>query len=145
MQSPKMDINSVILQTTAITLLALAAGCSATKTTQPIPVSSPTSVSPKVALAQHLQKTGAKMYATFWCSVCRWQEQQFGAEAYSIIKSMQIECDPRGKNAQVSLCRQANIAAYPTWEINGQIYRGGRYLNQLAELSGYQGDRNFDP
>ncbi|AFZ19267.1 hypothetical protein [Allocoleopsis franciscana] len=98
-------------------------------------------VSPTVALARHLQKIGAKMYTTFWCSACRRQEQQFGEEALSLINI--IECDPRGKNAQPRLCRESGIRAYPTWEINGQLYEGGMPLETLANLSGYQGSRNF--
>jgi hypothetical protein len=105
------------------------------------PSTQPSSVSPTVALAMHLQQIGAKMYATFWCSVCRRQEQQFGEEALSLINI--IECDPRGKNAQPKLCRQSGIRAYPTWEINGQLYEGGLPLETLADLSGYQGSRNF--
>lgn len=101
----------------------------------------PTETSANVALASHLKGIGAKMYATFWCGVCRRQEQEFGEEALKLINI--IECDPRGKNAQPELCRQAKIRAYPTWEIKGQIYQGGMSLDELADLSGYQGSRNF--
>lgn len=99
-------------------------------------------ISANLALAQHLQQSGAKMYEAYWCNVCRWQEKQFGPEAYSYITA--IECDPRGKNAQPELCRQAEIRAFPTWEINGQLYEGGMQLEQLANLSGYSGSRNFN-
>jgi len=106
----------------------------------PQPRQSP-AISANVALAQHLQQGGAKMYEAYWCSVCRWQEKQFGPEAYAYVAT--IECDPRGKNAQPELCRQAKIRAFPTWEINGQFYRGGMQLEQLANLSGYSGSRDF--
>ncbi|MEQ8540314.1 MAG: hypothetical protein RIB93_23025 [Coleofasciculus sp. D1-CHI-01] len=106
----------------------------------PQPRQSP-AISANVALAQHLQQIGAKMYEAYWCSVCRWQEKQFGPEAYAYVAT--IECDPRGKNAQPELCRQAKIRAFPTWEINGQFYRGGMQLEQLANLSGYSGSRDF--
>ena len=105
------------------------------------PSTQPSSVSPTVALAMHLKQIGAKMYATFWCPVCRRQEQQFGEEALNLINI--IECDPRGKNAQPKLCRESGIRAYPTWEINGQLYEGGMPLETLADLSSYQGSRNF--
>ncbi|HEY9633842.1 MAG TPA: hypothetical protein V6D14_10575 [Coleofasciculaceae cyanobacterium] len=109
---------------------------------QPTTPSAPiSSASGKVALANHLKQIGAKIYETFWCPVCRWQEKQFGAEASRLIT--RVECDPRGKNAKPQLCRQANIRAFPTWEINGQFYEGGMGLEKLAELSGYQGPRNF--
>lgn len=109
---------------------------------QPLkPSTPPGAVSANVALASHLKGIGAKMYATFWCGVCRRQEQEFGAEALRLLNI--IECDPRGKNAQPTLCRQAKIRAYPTWEIKGQFYEGGMSLETLADLSGYQGSRNF--
>lgn len=110
-------------------------------TPSPQPNPSP-EISANVALAQHLQQSDAKMYEAYWCTVCRWQEKQFGPEAYSLITT--IECDPRGKNAQPELCRQAKIRAFPTWEINGQLYEGGMQLEQLANLSGYSGSLNFN-
>ena len=106
----------------------------------PQPSQSP-AIAANVALAQHLQQGGAKMYEAYWCSVCRWQEKQFGPEAYAYVAT--IECDPRGKNAQPELCRQAKIRAFPTWEINGQLHEGGMQLEQLANLSGYSGSRDF--
>lgn len=97
--------------------------------------------SPTMALAIHLKRTGAKMYGTYWCSSCQWQQQQFG-EAFSQINY--IECDPAGANARPDLCAQAGITAFPTWELNGQLYRPGAFnLERLAELSGYKGSRNF--
>ncbi|HEY9653471.1 MAG TPA: hypothetical protein V6C95_22610, partial [Coleofasciculaceae cyanobacterium] len=105
------------------------------------PSTSSSSVSANVALARHLKQVGAKMYATFWCGVCRRQEQRFGKEALRFVNI--IECDPRGKNAQPQLCQNAGVRAYPTWEINGQLYEGGMPLETLADISGYQGSRNF--
>ncbi|WP_421657675.1 hypothetical protein [Leptothermofonsia sp. ETS-13] len=102
----------------------------------------PVASSPQMALAMHLRKGGAKMYGTYWCSVCNWQREQFGEAAFSQITY--VECDPGGSNPQPDLCNQANIAAYPTWEINGRLYPPGGYpLQELANLSGYQGSRNF--
>lgn len=97
---------------------------------------------PKMALAMHLRQAGAKMYATYWCSVCNWQREQFGEAAFRQITY--VECDPKGANPQVNRCNQANIAAYPTWEINGRLVSPGGYpLQELANISGYQGPRNF--
>lgn len=118
-------------------------------TAQPSNVRQPTApkalspaVPAEVSLANHLRKTGAKMYGTYWCSACQWQERQFGKEAFRQINY--IECDPAGKNPRLDLCRQAKIRAFPTWEINGRFYRPGGYpLVLLAELSGYKGSRNF--
>ncbi|MFP4297590.1 MAG: hypothetical protein ACLFT0_07005 [Spirulinaceae cyanobacterium] len=97
--------------------------------------------SPKIALAQHLNSIGAKVYGTYWCGACKYQRDLFGQAAVTQIQ--EIECDPRGKNAQPNLCRQAGVRAYPTWQINGQNYQGARSLAELAQLSGYQGNLNF--
>ncbi len=65
----------------------------------------------------------------------------FGTEAFSQVTY--IECDPRGTNPQPSLCSTSGIRAYPTWEIGGQLYVGGFYLEDLADMSNYSGSRNF--
>ena len=108
------------------------------------PKSTNTNVVPEVALANHLKQKGAKMYATFWCPVCNWQERQFGTQAEKIVKeNIRVECDPRGKNPQTELCERWNIRAFPTWQINGKLYEGGITLKELADISGYSGPRNF--
>jgi tetratricopeptide (TPR) repeat protein len=100
-----------------------------------------TTLSAEMALAMHLRKMGAKMYGTYWCPSCQWQQQEFGS-AFSQINY--IECDPAGANARPDLCDRAGIQSYPTWEFNGQLYRPGSYsLDALADISGYQGARNF--
>lgn len=98
-------------------------------------------VSAEMALAQHLSNKGAKMYGAYWCGYCKKQKELFGEQALSKINY--IECDARGKNPQVNLCRNAKITGFPTWEINGKMYPGMRSLNDLATLSGYSGSRNF--
>ncbi|MGK7878118.1 MAG: hypothetical protein AB4426_33865 [Xenococcaceae cyanobacterium] len=100
-----------------------------------------TTATAEIALAQHLNQVGVKMYGAFWCPACKAQKQIFGEEAASQLHY--IECDPSGENAKPQLCQAASIQAYPTWEINGQFYRGFFYLEELADLSGYQGQRNF--
>lgn len=110
---------------------------------QPRPVAARPAAAPvsaRVALANHLTSIGAKMYATYWCPYCRRQEALFG-EGVSRLKI--IECDPGGANAQPQVCDAANVSSYPTWEINGQLYRGMRPLENLADISGYEGPRNF--
>jgi len=96
--------------------------------------------SAELALANHLKQTGAKMYETFWCPYCRRQKELFGDAASRLPL---VECDPNGTNAKPDLCNQANVSSYPSWEINGQLYRGMRSLEELAQISGYQGPRNF--
>ena len=101
---------------------------------------STSAVSAEVALASHLTRIGAKMYGTYWCPYCRRQEELFKEAVRQLTI---IECDPNGTNPQPDLCNAANVSSYPTWEINGQLYRGMRSLQDLADLSGYRGDRNF--
>lgn len=82
------------------------------------------------------------MYGTYSCIACKGQRKEFGKQAFNQINY--IECDPAGSNPQVELCRQKNITAYPTWEINGKIdCLGGCSLDKLADLSGYKGERDF--
>jgi uncharacterized membrane protein/glutaredoxin len=95
----------------------------------------------EVTLARHLTDIGAKMYSAYWCPHCHDQKQLFGQEAAKQLPI--VECAADGRNAQVQLCQAAGIQGFPTWEINGQKYSGTRNLNELADLSGYQGPRNF--
>ena len=95
----------------------------------------------EIALAQHLQKVGAKMYGAFTCPHCQAQKELFGKEAARQFNY--IECHPEGKNAQPDLCQTAKIESFPTWEIKGQFYQGEQSLEKLAQSSGYQGSRNF--
>lgn len=95
----------------------------------------------EISLAQHLRQRGAKMYGAYWCPYCHRQRELFGRQAFNQITY--IECDPRGQNGRPDLCRRANVSGFPTWEINGQKYSGLRSLNELANISGYRGSRNF--
>lgn len=100
-----------------------------------------TSDAAEIALVQHLKQVGAKMYGKFWCGPCHEQKQMFGQAAWSQINY--IECDPKGKNPRPDLCQAAKIKGTPTWEINARFYLGTQSLEKLADLSSYQGSRNF--
>ena len=95
----------------------------------------------EVTLAQYLTQQGVKMYGAYWCPHCQNQKQLFGKEASSQIDY--VECDPSGKDPRPDLCQAAGIQGFPTWEIEGKLYQGEKTLAELADLSGYQGDRNF--
>lgn len=86
-------------------------------------------------LAEYLSSTGAKMYGAYWCPHCARQKQLFGNAAQLVPY---VECDARGANAQIALCDQAAISAYPTWQIRGEFYLGVQPLKQLAILSGFE-------
>jgi uncharacterized membrane protein len=92
-------------------------------------------------LAQHLTATNAKMYGAYWCPHCLEQKDEFG-EAKKLIPY--VECapnPPKGVKAETELCNQKGIKGFPTWEINGKMLSGKRTLNELANESGYTGDR----
>lgn len=95
----------------------------------------------EIALAQHLTETGAKIYTAYTCPHCHEQKQLLGKEAVNLIND--IECSPKGKNPQAELCQAAGLKGVPTWEINGKLYPGVQRLETLADLSGYQGSRDF--
>ncbi|NET36312.1 MAG: vitamin K epoxide reductase family protein [Cyanothece sp. SIO1E1] len=95
----------------------------------------------EIALAEHLTKSGAKKYGAYWCSHCYEQKQLFGKQAFDEINY--VECATGGPKAQPELCKAEKITGYPTWEINGEMYPGVQSLETLANLSGYQGPRNF--
>lgn len=100
-----------------------------------------TSGQSEIDLARHLKSMGAKMYGAYWCPHCHSQQELFGKEALGVINY--IECDARGKNGRPDLCKAAKVPGFPTWEINNKLYPGVQRLEELAEISGYEGDRDF--
>lgn len=133
----------------SVILLILTTSCSSSQQSQDSSLGSkasnaaelPTSSAATVALASHLKQTGVTFYGTHWCSYCTKQKQLFGQEA--MLQINYIECDPKGQNPKPHLCQKANINSLPTWEIKGQQYPGVLSLQELADISGYQGDRSF--
>lgn len=95
----------------------------------------------QIALASYLQRIGATMYGSFRCPHCQNQKELFGQQAAA--KLHYIECHPEGRNSQTQRCIDAQIRVVPTWVINGQRHEGTLSLEQLADLSGYKGSREF--
>jgi protein-disulfide isomerase len=79
---------------------------------------------------------GAVMYGSFKCPHCNLQKEMFGG-AFRYIKY--VECNPKGENADPSLCLAKGIMNYPTWEIDGKFYEGAMPLEQLSKITGYDG------
>lgn len=100
-----------------------------------------TSESAEVQFARYLADSGVQMFGAYWCPHCHHQKARFGKEAVGLIDY--VECDPRGENSRAQLCEDEEIQGYPTWKINSQLYPGDRTLEELADLSGYPGPRNF--
>jgi uncharacterized membrane protein len=94
-----------------------------------------------VVLAEHLTASNVKMYGAFWCKFCKQQKEMFGREAFSKVDY--VECDPAGTNPRTEMCVAAGIQSYPTWEVDGQLSPGVLALEELAAMSGYDGDRSF--
>jgi uncharacterized membrane protein/Zn ribbon nucleic-acid-binding protein len=88
------------------------------------------------ALAQHLDKSGAKFYGASWCPHCQEQKTLFGA---SDSRLPYVECSPGGRRApQARECQVARIETYPTWIIKGLRHEGILTLKQLSDYSGFQ-------
>ena len=65
-------------------------------------------------LAQCVADKGVKFYGAWWCPHCRDQKAVFGASAKLLPY---IECyAPGNQSVQLSLCKDAGIKSYPTWE-----------------------------
>jgi uncharacterized membrane protein len=95
----------------------------------------------EIALAQHLKRVGVIGYFAYWCPHCYEQKQLFGKEAAKELPA--TECAPDGINAQPQVCADAGIQGFPSWKIKGQLTSGIKTLDELADLAGYQGPRNF--
>jgi len=90
----------------------------------------------QLGLAKYLGGHGAVMYGSFKCPHCNLQKKLFG-DAFKYVTY--VECHPKGPDANPSLCFAKGIVNYPTWEINGKYYEGTMSLDQLSQLSGYDG------
>ena len=97
--------------------------------------------SAEISLAQYLKDTGAVFYGAWWCPHCHDQKQLFGQEATQILHY--VECSTPDGQGQTSECQAAQITGYPTWEVNGERLSGTQTLEELAQLSGYQGPSDF--
>ena len=138
-------LGSIALGCTTAIALASAIAAPTTRAIAPQPPSQVTPLGPTFnraialsasGLAQHLRRSGAKMYGAYWCGHCQDQKSLFG-RAFNQIRY--IECDARGPSGQPSLCQRAGIQGYPTWEINGRKYPGVQSLETLARISNYRG------
>ncbi|KAL1500622.1 hypothetical protein AB1Y20_013274 [Prymnesium parvum] len=92
----------------------------------------------QLALAEHLNRRGATFYGAYWCAYCQQQRALFGATASRILPY--VECDARGYRA--AAC-PPQVAAYPTWQLDGRFYSGLRSLSELQALSGFDAAVRF--
>lgn len=86
-------------------------------------------------LAKHLDEIGAKMYGSYNCPHCLAQKHFFG-KAFKYVNY--VECNPKGRDPNPSICFDKGIISYPTWEITGRYYTGAKTLQDLSTISGYK-------
>ena len=96
----------------------------------------------KINFAKFLTDNNIVMYSAYWCPHCNDQKQLFGKEA--VEELIIVECAKDGKNNKYELCQKKGIEGFPSWEINNQIFSGTMSLNELAEMTNYDGDINFE-
>ena len=96
----------------------------------------------KINFAKFLNDNNIVMYSAYWCPHCNDQKQLFGKKA--VEELIIVECAKDGKNNQYNLCQEKGIEGFPSWEINNEIYSGTMSLNELAEMTNYDGDINFE-
>lgn len=128
--------------TVAIALVVMGSGCTPRRTSEAVNAVNSVPASPAtLALVDHLNQQGATLYTTYWCPYCQQQQALFGS---AVAKLQVVECDPKGANARPEQCAQAQVSSYPTWQVNGQLYRGLRSLEELATLSGYPDSQQLE-
>ena len=96
----------------------------------------------KINFAKFLNENNIVMYSAYWCPHCNDQKQLFGKEA--VEELIIVECAKDGKDNNYKLCQEKEIEGFPSWEINNQILSGTMSLNDLAEMTNYNGDINFE-
>jgi len=96
----------------------------------------------KINFAKFLNDNKIVMYSAYWCPHCNDQKQLFGKKAVEQLRI--VECAKDGKNNKYKLCQEKGIEGFPSWEINNEIYSGTVSLNELAEMTNYDGDINFE-
>lgn len=66
------------------------------------------------AFATCLKDKGATFYGAFWCPHCQAQKKLFGSSAKLLPY---VECSTADGSGQLQICKDENIASYPTWKL----------------------------
>jgi len=97
-------------------------------------VTTPAEPSIPVDFYECLKSKGAVLYGAYWDSSTKTQKSYFGAD---MVKINYIECGVQGDyRAQMEICEEAGILAYPTWIINNEKHMGIQATEQLAQITG---------
>jgi len=104
--------------------------------------------SPLAEFNKCLTDKGLVFYGAWWCGYCDQQKTILGFESGDFKFIEYVECSedmedmkaPEGWHnaypANEELCRIKKVGAFPSWEIDGQIYPGMQDLESLSRLSG---------
>lgn len=84
--------------------------------------------------AQCLKDKNTIFYGAFWCSHCQNQKALFGKSAKLLPYT---ECSTPDGRGQLAVCKEKNIAGYPTWEFtDGSRESGEISLQKLSKKTG---------
>lgn len=101
-----------------------------------------------MALAKHLNQVGARVFGAFDCSNTYRQRDMFGSQAEEWLPY--VECYPNGNGDPYDSvrgrfgeeCDKADIWVFPTWVINGKLFKHPMGFDELAHLTEF---RDNDP
>lgn len=77
--------------------------------------------------ARCLSEKGAVMYGTYWCSHCNAQKREFG-DSFRLVNY--VEC-----SVEKNKCIDDGIEAFPSWIIDGKLYKGKQSLSKFSSLT----------
>lgn len=120
-----------IMQANGLTSNVVARADEPKKDIPPPPVTA-TSSERSLKIGEDLKSLDAKMFGAYWCSHCYEQKQRLGKEAYANVQY--FECSKEGLNSKLDMCKEKKVPGYPTWEINGKLFPGDMYLDELEDI-----------
>jgi hypothetical protein len=86
------------------------------------------------AFAKCLAAKPAKMYGAYWCPHCADQKEMFGSSFQYVPY---VECGVPGSRDEASVCKDAGIKHFPTWQfVDGKRQEGTQTLPVLATRTG---------
>ena len=121
-----------IMQANGFTSGVIASAKDEKKKDIPAPPVTATSSQRALKIGDDLKDLNAKMFGAYWCSHCYEQKQRLGKEAFMNVQYM--ECAAEGLNSKADMCKERKVPGYPTWEINGNLYPGDMYLDELEDI-----------
>jgi len=123
-----MNTNTYIIGGIVAVAILAAAFVLFTDTTQPVPAGKYDS------FASCIKDSGTTFYGAFWCPHCQAQKAMFGTAAKNLPY---VECSTPDGNAQLQVCKDADVSSYPTWQFpDGSREVGEVPLAKLAEKTG---------